>query len=445
MSTTPPTAPPPATVDPTVDETLEADEVASPDLALASQPDVVANNMREYVAAWVKRVRSGESGMLPVLVGFLVIIIIFQVENSKFLTAGNIVNLLVQGAPFVLLGMAEVYVLLLGDIDLSLGFSAGVGAVITVGLSAPPHDYPWPLSLAAGLLATTLFAGFLGMVTTRLRLPSFVVTLAGSLFMQGALLWLIPKLAGANSGGTISITNDFLYGIVNKNMSVAAGWIAMIVVVVLYSALLLWRQMRLQRAGLAAPPMGLVILKIVVLAVAGVVLVAICNHDRGTGIVTLQGVPWVVPLMLGVLVVWTFLLSRTTFGRYVYAIGGNAEAARRAGIRVSWIRCVAFMLAGLTAGIAGVVYASRLGSISANVDGGQLVLYAVAAAVIGGTSLFGGRGKMMHAVLGGLVIATIYNGTLLIGLGDAYQYMVTALVLLGAVTVDAVARRGRSA
>ncbi len=187
------------------------------------------------------------------------------------------------------------------------------------------------------------------------------------------------------------------------------------------------------------------IAKIVVMAIAGIVLVAICNNNRGSALITLQGVPWVVPIVLVILVAWTFLLSRTRFGRYVYAFGGNAEAARRAGIHVNLVRCVAFMLAGLTAGIAGIVYASRLGSISANVQGGQLVLYAVAAAVIGGTSLFGGRGKMVHALLGGLVIATIYNGTLLVGLGDAYQYMVTALVLLGAVTVDAVARRGRAA
>ena len=341
--------------------------------------------------------------------------------------------------------MAEVFVLLLGDIDLSLGFSAAVGAVITVGLSAPPHNMSWPISVAAGLATTTLFGGLMALIITRLKLPSFVVTLAGSLFMQGAVLYLIPKLAGPSSGGTIGITNSTLLDIVNANMSVTLGWIVMAVVVVLVAAMMLLRQIRLKAAGLAAPPLGLVIAKIVVMAIAGIVLVAICNNNRGSALITLQGVPWVVPIVLVILVAWTFLLSRTRFGRYVYAIGGNAEAARRAGIHVNLIRCVAFMLAGLTAGIAGIVYASRLGSISANVQGGQLVLYAVAAAVIGGTSLFGGRGKMVHALLGGLVIATIYNGTLLVGLGDAYQYMVTALVLLGAVTVDAVARRGRAA
>lgn len=436
------TPPAPAAGTETPDDGETSAEVRLP--TLAAQSDVVASSLGEYIGAWGKRVRSGESGILPVLAGFVVIIIVFQIEKSVFLSAGNIVLLLEQGAVFVLLGMAEVFVLLLGDIDLSLGFTAAVGAVVTVGLSAPPHNMSWPVAVGIGLGTTTAFGGLLGLITTRLRLPSFVVTLAGSLFMQGAVLYLIPKLAGASSGGTIGITDNILLEIVNGNMGVLTAWVVLAVVVVLVAALWLSRQRQLTSSGLAAPPLGLVIAKIVILAVAGVVLVAISNHERGTAFASLKGVPWVVPLVLVVLVSWTFLLTRTKFGRYVYAIGGNAEAARRAGIHVSLVRCVAFMLAGLTAGIAGIVYASRLGSISANVQGGQLVLYAVAAAVIGGTSLFGGRGKMSHALLGGLVIATIYNGTLLIQLGDAYQYMVTALVLLGAVTIDAIARRGRT-
>jgi D-xylose transport system permease protein len=179
------------------------------------------------------------------------------------------------------------------------------------------------------------------------------------------------------------------------------------------------------------------------MAVAGVALLLVCNTNRGVT-VTVQGVPIVVLIVLGVLAAWTVLLGRTRFGRYIYAIGGNAEAARRAGVSLTWIRTLAFTLCGLTAGAAGVVYASRLGSISTNVEGGSLVLYAVASAVIGGTSLFGGRGKMLHALLGGLIVAAIYNGLGLLGMGAAAQYMVTALVLLAAVTVDTVARRGRT-
>ena len=185
------------------------------------------------------------------------------------------------------------------------------------------------------------------------------------------------------------------------------------------------------------------LLRIAAVALAGVVLVLICNANRGI-LVPVMGIPWVVLIILGVLAAWTFLLGRTRFGRYIYAIGGNAEAARRAGVNLARIRTTAFVLSSLTAGIAGLIYASRLRSVSTNLDGGQLVLYAVAAAVIGGTSLFGGRGKAVDAVLGGIVIAAIANGMNLIGLSAALQFVVTALVLITAVTVDAVARRGRA-
>ena len=201
------------------------------------------------------------------------------------------------------------------------------------------------------------------------------------------------------------------------------------------------RDRRRRANGLVAPPFVLTLLKVGVVAAAGIVLVLVCNTNRGL-LVRLDGVPWVVLIVAGILVAWTFLLGRTRFGRYVYAIGGNAEAARRAGVNLNRIRLLAFALTGLTAGIAGILYASRLGSISNNVDGGQLVLYAVAAAVIGGTSLAGGRGKMLHALVGGLVVAAIANGMGLLALSASTQYMVTALVLLAGVTVDAVARRG---
>lgn len=218
----------------------------------------------------------------------------------------------------------------------------------------------------------------------------------------------------------------------------------MAVAVVAFGVFSLVRDHRRRAAGLVSPPTLLTVLRILLAAIAGIALVAICNTNRGR-LTALRGVPWVVPIVLGVLAIWTVLLGRTRFGRYIYAIGGNAEAARRAGINLGRIRLAAFALAGLTSGIAGIIYASRLGSISNNVNGGQLVLYAVAAAVIGGTSLFGGRGKMLHAVVGGLVIATIYNGMGLIGLSADAQYMVTALVLLAAVTIDALARRNTPA
>ncbi|MGH9115020.1 MAG: sugar ABC transporter permease [Acidimicrobiales bacterium] len=413
------------------------------DLALRSSPDVTAKTFGEYTLAWTKRARHGESGMLPVIAGLIVIVIIFQTQNSHFLTAGNIVNLIVQGATFVLLGMAEVFVLLLGEVDLSMGYVAGCGAIFTVNLSQPHHTN-WFLALLAGLAIGAFFGAIQGALITRFKLPSFVVTLAGLLGFEGVLIYLADREGGRNGGGTIRVSNNVINDLVNGNLSVTAGWIVLIVAVVLFGLFVLGRDRRRKGAGLVAPPLMVTLLKVAVVAAAGVILVIICNSNRGR-LVPLRGVPWVVLIVLGTLVVWTVLLGRTKFGRYLYAIGGNAEAARRAGIGLSRVRLLAFTLGGMTAGLAGIIYASRLGSISNNVDGGQLVLYAIAAAVIGGTSLFGGRGKMANAVVGGLVIATIYNGMGLIGLSAAFQFMVTALVLLAAVTLDALARRNTRA
>jgi D-xylose transport system permease protein len=207
---------------------------------------------------------------------------------------------------------------------------------------------------------------------------------------------------------------------------------------------LLMRDRQRRAAGLVTPPISVTALKIGVMAVAGVVVVLIGNADRGTALQALRGVPWVTLIVLGVLGIWTFLLGRTRFGRYIYAIGGNAEAARRAGVSLNRIRTLAFVLTGLTGAIAGIILASRLGSISTDVDGGQLVLFAVAAAVIGGTHLFGGHGKMLNALIGGLVVAAIANGLALLGTSAAATYIVTSLVLLAAVSVDALSRRGKT-
>jgi len=215
----------------------------------------------------------------------------------------------------------------------------------------------------------------------------------------------------------------------------------MAAVVAAFGAMLWLRDRSRRKRGLVAPPPSLTVIKIGGVAAAGVVLVAVCNINRGF-VVPIGGVLWAVLIVLGVLAAWTFLLSRTRYGRYMYAVGGNAEAARRGGVNLAFIRTLGFTLASFTAGIAGLVYASRLLSVSTNLDGGQLVLYAVAAAVIGGTSLFGGRVKAVHAVVGGLVIAAIANGMGLLGLSAALQLVVTALVLLAAVTIDSLARRG---
>src|SRR6266851_4814987 len=267
-----------------------ADQAAE-DTALAGAPELIANSVGDYARIWFKRVRSGESGALPVILGLVAIVVFFQVRNSLFLSAGNLVNLIILSAAFILLGMAEVFVLLLGEIDLSVGYNAGIGAVMT--------------------------------------------------------LWAAYTLS---------------------------WWVA-------------------------------------------------------------------VTIGLGVVVLWTILTTRTRFGRYIYAIGGNAEAARRAGVNLIMIRTMCFTLCGLTAGIGGIILASQLNSMGTNLNGGQYVLFAVAAAVIGGTNLFGGRGRMLHAVLGGLVVAAIDNGLGLIGMSAAATDIVTAIVLLAAVAIDTLARR----
>jgi D-xylose transport system permease protein len=418
----------------------EADEAAA-EVATVAAPEVMANSLGEYVKIWWARVRSGDSGALPVLLGLAAIVIYFQVRSSLFLSAGNLVNLMTQAAWIVLLGMAEVFVLLLGEIDLSIGYTSVIGATFTLWLLEPPNPAPWPLAVLVGLAFPALFGAVEGVIITRLRLPSFVVTLAGQLAGLGLLL-VVMDAAAPNGGGTIRLYNNVLSDIEGGAMSPAAGWIIMGVAVILAGGLFLVRDTRRRAGGLAAPPASVTWLKVAAMAVAGVVLVLIGNTNRGVAI-AVRGLPWVVLVVLVVLVAWSFLLSRTRFGRYIYAIGGNAEASRRAGINLNRIRVAAFALAGVTAGIMGIVYASYLGSVSTNVQGGNNVLYAVAAAVIGGTSLFGGRGKMLGAVLGGIIVAVIYNGLQLLGLGAAAQNIWTAAVLLAAVTVDTVARRNR--
>jgi D-xylose transport system permease protein len=419
-----------------------ADEVAA-QTAAGAAPDVIADSFGEYVKIWWTRVRNGESGALPVILGLVVIVVYFQARSSLFLSAGNLVNLIEQAAWIVTLGMAEVFVLLLGEIDLSIGYTSVIGAVFTCWLLVPPDPAPWPLAVLVGLAFPALFGLVEGVIITWLRLPSFVVTLAGQLAGLGILLSII-NTAAPGSGGTIRLYNNVLNDIENGAMSPLTGWIVTAAAVVLGGALMLTRDSRRRSGGLAAPPPSVTWLKVAAMAVAGVVVVLIGNTNRGVGFVVVRGVPWVILVVLVVLVAWSFLLGRTRFGRYVYAIGGNAEAARRAGINLSRIRVLAFVLAGLTAGIMGIIYASQLGSVSSNVPGGQNVLFAVAAAVIGGVSLFGGRGKMLGAVLGGVIVAVIYNGLQLLGLGASPQYIWTAIVLLAAVTIDTVARRSQA-
>lgn len=411
----------------------------------ALAPDVLADSLGDYFRAWARRIKSGESGAVPILIGLVFIIIFFQLEQSTFLTAGNIVNLLVQSAAYILFGAAEIFVLVLSEIDLSVGYVAGVVGFTIAELIASPVNFPWWLGILGGLIVATIIGAIQGTLITRLHLPSFIVTLGGLLAFEGVMIELanVDKTA---VGGVIPIdSNSVVFKLVNSNMSPALGWIVLIVALVVFAAMRLVGAARRRSQGLSVPPLSVTILGVVVTAIGGVVLVVVCNVNRGSLFAKLQGVPWIVPVVIGILIIYSWLLSRTRLGRYIYAIGANPEAARRAGINVAWVRTAGFMLCSLTAGLAGLAYASRLGSVSTDIDGGTLVLYGVAAAVIGGASLFGGRGKPLNALLGGLVIAAVFNGLGLIGVTAAGQDIATAIVLILAVTLDSLVRRRAAA
>jgi D-xylose transport system permease protein len=412
---------------------------------VAVPPEIIAESLGDWARAWIARLRAGQSGVLPVVLGLVLISIVFTFisPNHLFLSAGNLVNLFQQSAVFMVLAMAEIFVLLLGEIDLATGFTAGVGGVVAVQLVQPvTTKWPWWGAIVGAVLVCAVIGFLQGTLITRLRLSSLIVTLAGSLILNGVLLILLalgpfsgyPSLLGTNPN--IVTIYKLMWGAIDPTVS----WIGMAVIVIGIGSLMWYSDNRRRRSGLVAPPASLTLLKIALIAVVSVVVVAICSVNRAS-VGTIAGVPWVIPIVLAILAVWMTLVERTKFGRYVYAIGGNAEAARRAGINLSVIRTWCFVLCAATAGFGGILYASYLGGMSNNFNGGQLVLYAIAAAVIGGTSLFGGKGKMLHGVLGGLVIGGIYNGLYLLAIDVQWQFIVTGLVLIVAVTIDALSRR----
>jgi D-xylose transport system permease protein len=422
-------------------------------------PEILAQSLGQYLRGSWLRVRSGDSGVLPVVVGIVGIAIVFQLLQSKFLEPLNLVNLFSQSTIYMVLAMAEIFALLLGEIDLSVGMVMGLSAVVICELVQPPPasgcvvtvlhtcpggpGWPWWAAIAVTLLICAGIGAVQGTLVARLRMPALVVTLAGSLILEGVTFIIL------SSSGLVAITerrfsNELaIYNIFNGKFTPLVGWIALVLVVGVAAAWLWLRDTRRRRSGLVAPPPGLTIAKIGLIAAAGIVIVAVCNINRAhVGII--EGVPYIIPIVLAVLGLWTLLLQRTRFGRYVYAIGGNAEAARRAGVRLPIIRTWSFVLASVTAGIAGILFASWQVEMTSNIikTANTYVLLAVAAAVIGGTSLFGGRGKTIHGVLGGLVIGMIYNGLYLLQVSSWWIDVTTAGVLLAAAIVDVVSRRG---
>jgi len=429
----------PAPAEPIIDLTAAEEGAAIADLP----PGILAQSLGQYLRAWGKRVRDGDSGVLPVLLGIIVVAAVFQIANGKFLSPQNLVNLFEQSTIYMLLAMAEIFALLLGEIDLSVGLVMGLGAVLVAEMVQPSGlDWPWWLAIVAALIICSAVGLIQGTLVARLRMPSFIVTLVGLLVLEGvSIIVLGGSLVGI---GNSRFTNEVaIYDIFYGRFDPAVSWILLAVVGVVAGSAVWFADARRRRSGLVTPPASLTALKIIVGAAAGILVVAVCNVNRAH-FGTIVGLPYIIPLVLVVLFAWTILLQRSRFGRYVYAIGGNPEAARRAGIRLPAIRTWGFVLAALTAGIAGVFFASWQVSITTNVikDANSYVLLAVAAAVIGGTSLFGGRGKTIHGVLGGLVIGSIYNGLFLIGVTSEWIDIVVALVLLAAATIDVLSRRG---
>jgi D-xylose transport system permease protein len=397
----------------------------------ASAPGAPARDtITAYARRWLVDVKSGDLGSLPIIVGLIVIAIVFQIQNDRFLTASNFVNLIVQTAPYAVIAMGVTFALLLGEIDLSIGFVSGVGGVLVALLLIPDgNELPTAIAIIVCLAAGVGIGVLHGLIITKVGVPSFVVTLAGLLAWNGVVLLLI------GSRGTVILQNDFVIGLANDFMAPGLAWILALACVALYAGVLLVRLRSREKAGLANDPIAIIGLRIAGLAVVLAIVVAVANQDRG--------VPYSGILVGALLLGWTYVLNRTRFGRHVYAVGGNQEAARRAGIDVDRVKIACFAIVSMMAVLGGIILASRLRSVDTNTGGGQALLYPIAAAVIGGTSLFGGRGTMKAALLGALVMISIDNGLGLLGLSSGTKFVVTGGVLLLAVTVDSVSRRGR--
>lgn len=408
----------------TITEQAAAEAVPSPG---------IGQSLRNY---W-ERVRGGDLGSLPAIAGLIALIAVFTaLEGETFLSAFNFANLINQSAMIIVIAMGLIFVLLLGEIDLSAGFAAGTAAAV-LGVTLTQRGWPWYLAILATLLTGVIIGTLIGLLVSRLGIPSFVVTLAAFLALQGLMLLIIGE------GGTIPIRNETILDIMNANMSPLAGWILFAIVVGGWAVLSLNKARSRRKSGLPTEAMSVWLAKFIVLAVVLGVAVYILNGERSRNpaITSIKGVPYVVPLILLLVVALTYVLSRTVFGRHVYSVGGNAEASRRAGINVANVKLACFIACSTLAAVAGILFASRDNSVSPSTGGSTTLLYAVGAAVIGGTSLFGGRGRIIDAVIGGLVVGVIANGLPLVTQESGIAFIVTGLVLLIAASVDALSRR----
>lgn len=447
--------------------------------------DTTARTTGQAVAGYLRGLRTGELGALPALLGLAALLILFTVLDSTgtFSSLLNLANLLQQGAGRTIIAMGLVFVLLTGEIDLAAGTASGLAAAVMalhlveggnllggmgttvfvmfalvvvvaivlalllriwagVAMSAlalglmlvgfAPN--PW-LQMLLAVCVGVVIGCITGFLVAKVGMPSFVVTLALFIAWQGITLQLI------GDGGTLGLRDPVLSAVANGNLSTLGSWLLFVIAAGGYAAVLLNRQLSRRRLGLVAQPTGLVLIKVGAVVLLGGVATALLTVDRSPGVAPIMGVPYVVPLVLALLVAGTYTLDRTRFGRHVYAVGGNREAARRAGIDVVRIRASVFVIASAFAAIGAIVYSSKVGSVSPGAGGGNTLLFAVGAAVIGGTSLFGGRGRVSNAVIGGAVLATVENGLGLLRQPAAVVFVVTGLVLLLAASVDVLSRR----
>jgi D-xylose transport system permease protein len=403
---------------------------------MSTQTTLEKETLKGAASNYLSRVKAGDIGSLPAVLGLVSLVAVFGAMSEFFLTNRNFANLLTQAAPVMVIAMGLVFVLLLGEIDLSAGYASGVCGAVLV-LLVTNHGWSWYTALGASIAVGALLGVLIGTLVSRLGIPSFVVTLAAFLAFQGVLLLL------AGEGGTIPIADKTILAVENSNLTPMQGWILWAVTSALYVVGGLNRINSRRKAGLVVELTQLWAMKTVALLVITGGAVYELNQERGLSATnSTKGVPIVAPLILVILIAGTFLLSKTAFGRHIYAVGGNAEAARRAGINVKRVRTIAFVLCSALAAVAGMLFASRMNSISPSTGGSSTLLYAVGAAVIGGVSLFGGKGRMRDAILGGLVVAVIDNGMGLLGYGAGIQYLVTGAVLLVSAGVDAISRRG---
>jgi D-xylose transport system permease protein len=392
----------------------------------------VGEHVRDYLA----RVRGGDIGALPAVLGLVVLCSSFAVMRPVFLTTGNFANLFTQGAQVTVIAMGLIFVLLIGEIDLSAGFASGLCASI-LAILLTTYGLPWYAAVAAAIAAGAAVGLVLGFLVAKIGIPSFVVTLAAFLGFQGAVLLLLDE------GTIVRVSNTVIIAIANKNMPPALGWAFGALAIGGYAATQLLRHRTRTVRRLTADPLAVVLSRVAVVTVLIGTSVYLLNLERSRNpqFASLKGVPIVVPIIAILLVACTFVLGRTAYGRHIYAIGGNVEAARRAGIPVDRIRISAFVLCSSLAAIGGIIAASKAASVDPNTGGSNVLLYSVGAAVIGGTSLFGGKGRALDAVLGGAVIAVIINGTALLSLTSAAKFISTGAVLLLAAGVDALSRR----